>query len=94
MKEIIAADQAKQNLSFKKTPYVHETEISMDKKVDLMSPEMEEEEQVLEKVYKQPGESCAEVDSFDAKNDDSDSKWYWYWMLIIAWPRFITTPKN
>ena len=42
--------------------------------MDLMSPEMEEEEQVLEKVYKHPGESCAEVDVFDAKNDDSDSK--------------------
>ena len=73
-KEIIAADQAKQNLSFKKTPDVHETEISMDKKVDLMSPEMEEEDQVLEKVYKHPSESCAEVGVLDAKNDGSDSK--------------------
>ena len=78
MKETTAADQAKQNLSFKKIPDVHETEISMDKKVDLMSSEMEEEEQVLEKIYKHPGESRAEVDIFDAKNDDSDSKWYWY----------------
>ena len=75
-KEITALDQAKQNLSFKKTPDVHETEISMDKKVDLtyMSPEKEEEEQVLEKVYKQPGEGRAEVGVLDARIDGSDSK--------------------
>ena len=81
-KETTAADQAKQNLSFKKIPDVHETDISMDKKVDLKSPEMKEEEQVLEKVYKHPSESCAEVDVLDGKNDGSDSKWYWHQMLI------------
>ena len=74
MKETTAADQAKQNLSLKKIPEIPETEISMDKKVDLKSPEMKEEVQVLEMVYKHPGESCAEVDVLDGKNDGSDTK--------------------
>ena len=65
-KETTAADQSKQNLSFKKIPDVHD--ISMDKKVDLKSPEMKEEEQVLEKIHKHPSESCAEVDVLDGKN--------------------------
>ena len=74
MKEITAAHQAKQNLSFKKIPDIHETDTSMDKKVDLKSPEMKEEDQVLEKIHKHPGESCAEVDILDGKNDGSDTK--------------------
>ena len=73
MKEVTAAHQPKQNHSFKKIPEIPETDISMDEKVDLKSPEMEKD-QVLEKIHKHTGENCAEVDVLEGKNDDSDSK--------------------
>ena len=50
MEETTAADKEKENPSFKK---IHETDISMDKKVDLKQLEME----------KYPGESCADIDT-------------------------------
>ena len=70
MKETTASDQEKE----KKIPDVNDTDISVDKKMDLKSPEMKEEEQMLEKVRKLPVETCAEVDFFDGKNDGSDAK--------------------
>ena len=70
MKETTASDQEKE----KKIPEINDIDISVDKKMDLKSPEMKEEEQMLEKVCKLPVESCAEVDFLDGKNDGSDAK--------------------
>ena len=70
MKETTSSNQEKE----KKIPDINDNDISMDKKMDLKSLEMKEEEQMLEKVCKLPIESCAEVDSLDGKNDGSDAK--------------------